>query len=130
MSTFGAKSVTTGASTGETGGHWNYNVQLTFSSYDDAVEFSDAWAASANNGFGPPARFLSGPALHLENLDPSWSFDPGSGTYTMGGTAHIDQFNPNTGLAGMVGHGVYDFSLGHIVQLFHGNIDPKTCPFK
>jgi hypothetical protein len=38
-STFPGSTVTTGGSTGEVGGHWNFTVQLQFSSYDAASGF-------------------------------------------------------------------------------------------
>jgi RHS repeat-associated protein len=126
QSTFAGSSATAGASTGEVGGHWNFAVQLQFPSLDAANAFISAYAASAASGWPPPARFGSGPALHLENLG-GWSTD--GGTYNIGGTAHIDLFNPNNGFGGIAGHVGGDFFGGHIVQLFGGNIDPKPCPY-
>lgn len=64
--------------------------------------------------------------MHLENLG-SWSVS--GGIYSIGGTAHIDLFNPDTGFGGIAGHVFVDGAWGHIVQLFGGNIDPKGCPF-
>jgi hypothetical protein len=124
--------VTAGSSTGEVGGHWNFAVQVQFSSQDAASAFQSA-AVSVWDGVSPPARFGAGPALHLENLDSSWSM--GSGTYSIGGTAHIYLFNPNPtslgggGLVGLAGHVGVDGVWGHIVQFFGANIGPKSCPF-
>jgi RHS repeat-associated protein len=125
QSTFGG-GATSGASAGETGGHWNFNVQLQFSSFDAVSAFTSTYAASAASGWPPPARFGSGPALHLENLG-SWSVADGS--YSIDGTAHIDLFNPNTGFGGIAGHVGVDFLWGHVVQFFGGSIDPSRCPY-
>ena len=46
QSTFGASSVTAGTSTGEVGGHWNFNFQLSFSSYDAASAFTSVYQAT------------------------------------------------------------------------------------
>ena len=131
-STFAGSSVTMGSSTGETGGHWNFNFQLQFSSYSDAASFVNSYSTSAGGGWPPPARFGSGPALHVENLG-SWSVT--DGTYSIDATAHIDLFSPNPssigggGLGGLVGHIFVDWLVGHIVQFSGGNIDPRTCPY-
>ena len=114
-----------GPATNEVGGHWNFSVQLQFSSTDAANAFYSAYTTSAANGWPPPARFGSGPALHLENLG-GWS--PLSGT-PANGTAHIDLYNPNDGLGGIAGHVGVDGLVGHLSQIFHSNIDPSTCPW-
>ena len=64
-----AKCASVGDATKEVGGHWNFNVQLQFPSNGAANTFYSTHAASAQNGFKPPARFGPGPALHLENLN-------------------------------------------------------------
>src|SRR6185437_4841476 len=79
--------------TQEVGGHWNFNVQLQFSSYDAANAFYSSYTTSATNGWPPPARFGSGPALHLENLG-NWTIN--NGTYSIVGTGHLDLYNPNS----------------------------------
>ena len=48
----------------------------------------------------------------------------------IGGTAHIDLFNPNNVAGGLAGHIFVDGLWGHVVQFFGGNIDPKVCPYK
>jgi len=126
QSTFPGSTATMGSSTGEVGGHWNFSLQLQFSSQDAANTFSSMYTA-ASSGWDPPARFGSGPALHLENLG---SFSVSDGTYTIGATAHIDLFNPDTGAGGIAGHVLDDGAWGHIVQFFGGNIDPNGCPFR
>ena len=126
QSTFGTSSVTVGTSTGEVGGHWNFNFQLTFSSNDDASTFTSVYNANLG-GFQPGGRFGSGPALHVENPASSWSYDGGS--YSLGVTAHLDLYNPNSGPGGFLGHVADDGIWGHIVQLFGGSIDPTNCPY-
>jgi hypothetical protein len=45
-------------------------------------------------------------------------------------TAHIDLYNPNGGLAGLLMHGLTDVAWGTLMQaLGRGNIDPKNCPW-
>ncbi len=114
-----------GPATKEVGGHRDFSVQLQFSSADAANAFYSAYATSSANGWPPPARFGSGPALHLENLG-SWS--PLSGT-PANGTAHIDLYNPNHGLGGLAGHVGVDGIVGHLSQIFRSNIDPSACPW-
>ena len=116
-----------GDTTNEVGGHWNFTVQLQFSSYDDAYSFYTTYDASARNGINPPARFGAGPALHLENL--IWAPVGSDGTYTANATAHIDLYNPDTGVGGVAGHSGIDFIWGHIVELLGGDIDPANCPW-
>jgi RHS repeat-associated protein len=123
---FPGSTVTMGGSTVEVGGHWNFSLQLQFTSQNAATMFSSMYAA-ASSGWPPPARFGAGPALHLEDLG-SFSVSD-DGTYTIGATAHIDLFNPDTGTGGIAGHVLDDGFWGHIVQFFGGNIDPKACPF-
>jgi hypothetical protein len=122
-----------GDATGEVGGHWNFNVQLQFSSYDSAMNFyNNYWGpgGSAQNGFNPPARFGNGPAVHLENLSPTSTWSNSDGSYTVNGTAHIDLFNPNKGdVEGVGGHVGVDGLIGHLVQVFGGNLDPSHCPW-
>jgi RHS repeat-associated protein len=122
QSAFPGSTVSTGTPAGEVGGHWNFNVTLQFPSQFGFNQFNSLYSASG--GWPPPARFGPGPALHLENLG-----DFGDGSFGVVGTAHIDLFNPDTGLGGIAGHLSVDGAWGHIVQLFGGNIDPKRCPF-
>mgnify|MGYP005822242563 CR=1 FL=1 len=126
QSTFPGSTATMGSSTGEVGGHWNFSLQLQFSSQGAANAFRSTYI-TASSGWPPPARFGPGPALHLENLGSSWSMS--GGTYTIGATAHIDLFNPDTGAGGIAGHVLVDGAWGHVKQFFGGNIDPKVCPF-
>lgn len=122
-----------GPATKEVGGHWNFPVQLQFPSYCAANKFYSAYSGSAASGWPPPARFGSGPALHLENLG-GWSVG-GGGTYSIGGTAHVDLYNPNAssngagGLGGIAGHVGIDGLVGHLADLLHTNIDPAKCPW-
>jgi RHS repeat-associated protein len=127
-----------GNSTQEAGGHWNFNVQLDFSSYDSMMNFYNAYwgpGGSALNGFYPPARFSQGPSLHLENLSPTGTWLNSNGTYTITGTAHIDLYNPNGtsqgggGAGGVAGHLAIDVLIGHLVQALGSNIDPANCPW-
>jgi hypothetical protein len=124
QSAFPGSTVSAGASTDEVGGHWNFYVTLQFPS-QSAFNAFDSTYDSASNGWPPPARFGDGPALHLENLG-----NFGDGTFGVVGTAHIDLFNPDTGIGGIAGHVGDDVVWGHIVQFFGGNIDPKACPFQ
>jgi hypothetical protein len=107
-------------------GHWNFSVHLQFSSQSAASSFQSTYTA-ASHGWPPPARFGPGPALHLENLGNS---SQSGGTYTFSASAHIDLYNPDTGIGGITGHVFVDGAWGHINQLFGGDIDPKGCPFK
>ncbi len=85
---------------------------------------------SALNGFGRPARFGNGPAVHLENLSPTSTWLNNNGTYTVTGTAHIDLFNPNNeDVESVGGHVGVDGLIGHLVQALDGNIDPAHCPW-
>jgi len=134
QSAFPGSTVTSRDSTGEVGGHWNFALQLQFSSYDAANAFYATYKDGFDNGVSPPARFGAGPALHLENVTGPW--DVSGGTYTIGGTAHIDWGNPNPaslgggGLLGLIDHTFGDGVGGWAVQLFSGsNIDPGSCPF-
>jgi RHS repeat-associated protein len=129
---FPGVTATVGTATKEIGGHWNFSVQLQFSSYDAANAFFSAYTTSTTNGWYPPARFGSGPALHLENLG-GWSLN--GDTRSIAGTAHIDLYNPNGtsqgggGLGGLAGHVGIDGVVGPLVQIFHSNIDPANCPW-
>ena len=120
-----------GAPTKEVGGHWNFPIQLQFRSSCAANQFYLAYKTAAP-GWPPPARFGSGPAIHLENLG-SWSVS--GGVYTIGGTAHIDLYNPNGssngggGVGGLAGHVGIDGIVGHLADLLHTNIDPAHCPW-
>jgi RHS repeat-associated protein len=117
----------------ETGGHWNFPVQLQFPSSCAASQFYQAYMFQFNYGsFGPPSRFGKGPTVHLENLG-NWSV---SGcTYSINATAHIDLYNPNPssqgggGLGGFAGHVGIDGVIGHVVQGLGSNIDPANCPW-
>ena len=82
--------VAAGSSTEKVGGHWNFNVQLQFSSQLTADRFQYLYAASATSGMPPPARFGSGsgPALHLEHLGDRL-YDSSSGVFSFNATAHI-----------------------------------------
>ena len=128
-----AKCASVGDATKEVGGHWNFNVQLQFPSNGAANTFYSTHAASAQNGFKPPARFGPGPALHLENLN--WNPVGDDGSYSANAKAHIDLYNPNGtskgggGLGGLAGHVGDDFLLGHLVQALGSNIDPANCPW-
>jgi len=99
QSTFGG-SIAAGAATGEIGGHWNFTFQLQFPSFGAASAFTSTYAASAAGGWPPPARFGTGPALHLKSLS-TWSVNGGG--YCVGATAHLDLFNPDTGLGQAIG---------------------------
>jgi RHS repeat-associated protein len=115
-----------GPATKEIGGHWNFPVHLQFPSYCAANKFYLAYSGSAASGWPPAARFGPGPAIHLENLG-SWSAS--GGVYTIGGTAHIDLYNPNVGPGGIAGHIGIDGLVGHLADLLRTNIDPAHCPW-
>ncbi len=59
QSAFPGSVVTTGLPTGEVGGHWNYSLQMQFSSQDAASAFRSTYI-TASSGFPPPARFGPG----------------------------------------------------------------------
>jgi hypothetical protein len=125
-STFPGSSVTVETSTGEVGGHWNFAFQMQFSS-QDAANALRSKNISASDGFSRPARIGPRYAWHLENIGVWWNTT--GGTYTIGATAHIDLFNPDTGVGGFFGHVFVDGVWGHIVQFFGENIDPNPCPY-
>jgi hypothetical protein len=52
-----------------------------------------------------------------------------NGTYSISGTAHIDLYNPDSGVGGIAGHSVIDGIWGHLVQALGKNIDPANCPW-
>lgn len=118
-----------GAATKKVGGHWNFPVHLQFPSRCAAKKFREAYDTTGKNGWPPPARFGSGPALHVENLAGS---DDGTGASA---TAHIDLYNPNAasngggGLGGILGHAGIDGIVGHLADLLRKNIDPANCPW-
>jgi RHS repeat-associated protein len=135
---FPGATVTVGDDTGETGGHWNFNVDITFPDEDSEMNFKNSYYppdGTPGIRFSPPARFGRGPALHLENLSNTDDWDNGDGTYTVTGTAHLDLFNPNSGAAGgggvggVAGHAAIDGLWGHIIQALKSNIDPSHCPW-
>ena len=119
--------------TAEVGGHWNFNVQLQFASYNSVMSFYNSyWGPNgpSQNGFGPPGRFGGGPAVHLENLSPTDTWLNSNGTSTVDGTAHIDLFNPNNyDVESVGGHVGVDGLIGHLAQAIGGNIDPARCPW-
>ena len=90
-----------------------------------------------NNGADKPyTRYASGSkggvgtTLHLEKLNDSTNETINSdGTVTLTGKAHLDLYDPDTGLAGMMGHGIIDGLMGHIADLLRRNIDPANCPW-
>ena len=125
QSFFGGDASITGI-VGETGGHWNFDITLTLPSAKSVASFQTLYDEGCR-GFGPPARFDPGPAIHFENV--SVPAPGGSGTYIVSGTSHIDLYNPNTGFVGIAGHSAVDYVGGHVVQLMGGNIDPSSCPF-
>ena len=99
---------TTVADEGATGGHRNETDLVTFK--DPNAEQTFLKEASRKGlfhdegGFGPGVRLDSG--LHSEN----GRFDARTGGIIV--TSHIDRFNPNNGLAPLVGHIVWDFGVG------------------
>ena len=71
-----------------------------------------------------------GTTLHLEKLNDSTNETINSdGTVTLAGKAHLDLYDPDTGLVGMMGHGIIDGLMGHIADLLRRNIDPANCPW-
>ena len=79
---------------------------------------------------GVGERWPSPPAVHLENLSPTDTWLNNDGSYTVDGTAHIDLFNPdNADVEGVGGHVGVDGLIGHLDQVFGGNIDPSHCPW-
>ena len=40
-------------------------------------------------------------------------------------TGHVDRYNPRSSLGGTIGHVVVDYGLGHLVQIFHKNLDRR-----
>ena len=94
------------------GGHKNETDALTFNTPEDKAKF-EAEASkgllpsdASKNGFGPGVRLDGG--LHAENA----RVDPVTGSVVV--TSHIDRFNPNNGLAPMVGHFVVDVFIGSV----------------
>jgi hypothetical protein len=125
-STFSGVSATVGDVTKEVGGHWNFDVTIQVSSIADRDNCDSTYQSVG--GFRPLARFGgTGVTLHLKDLG-EWAQND-DGTWSTSATAHLDLFNPNDGLIGLVGHGVVDFVGGHVVQFFGGDIDPSSCPF-
>jgi len=129
--------VTVGDPTGNpNGGHWNFPVQLTFPSPDDANSFLSDYDSQGQAGFAPYTRYASGnqwgigTTLHLEQMNNSQSeLINSDGTVTLSGNAHLDLYDPDTGLAGMIGHGIIDGLIGHIADLLRRDIDPANCPW-
>jgi RHS repeat-associated protein len=118
------------------GGHWNFTVQLTFPSLNAANSFLSDYNSQGQAGFTPYTRYPSankggiGTTLHLEQLNNSANETTNSdGTVTLAGKAHLDLYDPDTGLAGMMGHGIIDGLMGHIADLLRRNIDPANCPW-
>jgi len=118
------------------GAHWNFQVQLKFPSIDSANTFLSDNNSQGQAGFKPFTRYASGnkgsigTTLHLEQLNNSQNEAVNSnGTVTLAGKAHLDLYDPDTGLAGMIGHGIIDGLIGHIADLLKRNIDPGNCPW-
>lgn len=132
---FPGVAATVGPATKNVGGHWNFPVQFQFPSNAAANGFYDGYMGNYGNVFGPPARFGSGPAVHLENLGPNWSYNSDTGVYSINATAHIDLFNPNPssqgggGPLGLAGHAGIDGIVGHLAKALGSNIDPAHCPW-
>jgi RHS repeat-associated protein len=132
---FPGVAATVGPATKNVGGHWNFPVQFQFPSYAAANGFYNGYMANYGNVFGPPARFGSGPAVHLENLGPNWSYNSDTGVYSINATAHLDLFNPNPnsegggGPLGLAGHAGIDGIVGHLAKALGSNIDPAHCPW-
>jgi len=132
---FPGVAATVGPATKNVGGHWNFPVQFQFPSRAAANGFYNGYMGNYGNAFGPPARFGSGPAVHLENLGPNWSYNSDTGVYSINATAHIDLFNPNPssqgggGPLGLAGHAGIDGIVGHLAKALGSNIDPAHCPW-
>ena len=101
-----------------------------------AHSFLSAYTAQGEAGFAPDTRYPSndklgiGTTLHLENLlNRGNRTQTSNGSVTLTGKAHLDLYDPDTGLAGMAGHGVIDGLIGHIADLLRSNIDPASCPW-
>jgi RHS repeat-associated protein len=93
-----------------TGGHRNETDTVTFKSPEEKAKFLAESGRKhtipgdvSENGFGPGVRLPGG--LHSEkgHLD-------AQGNLVV--TSHIDRFNPNNGLAPLVGHIVWDVGVG------------------
>ena len=91
------------------GGHWNFTVQLTFPSLDAANSFLSHYNSQGQAGFTPYIRYPSankggiGTTLHLEQLNNGTNETTNSdGAVTLTGKAHLDLYDPDTGLAGMM----------------------------
>jgi RHS repeat-associated protein len=126
---FPGVAATVGPATKNDGGHWNFPVQFQFPSYAAANGFYNGYMGNYGNAFG------SGPAVHLENLGPNWSYNSDTGDYSINATAHIDLFNPNPssqgggGPLGLAGHAGIDGIVGHLAKALGSNIDPAHCPW-
>ena len=128
---FPGVSASVGKEIRQNGGHANFPVHLQFPSSCAEKKFRDANNAAGKKAWGsfpPPARYGSGPTLHLENVV---SVDSTSDN----ATAHIDLYNPNAhskgggGLGGLLGHVGIDGIVGHLADLLRKNIDPANCPW-
>jgi RHS repeat-associated protein len=99
------------------GGHFNLNIpdsQVAQFSTADQTAFASDFAGTSSDGVRQAASTglaaTLGYTLHSQNgkIPGDYSF-------------HFDRFNRNSGLAGAVGHGVYDWLGGH---LGHPCLDP------
>lgn len=106
---------------GENGGHSDFNFAMTNPTELTTGQMN---ALSPNQSQVVPTSSyrIDTPmgVLHVEPLQP---FGVGDSFF---GMVHIDLYNPDDGIWGLMGHVFVDGIWGHIVQFFGGNID-KGC---
>ena len=128
-------------STGKVGGHYGAILTadgLTQAQANDIYNALQTCDSTALPFCMPPGARL-GNGLHVP--DPSGIDDPSNCTgancsLTLGESStgrrdpgvHQDLYNPNTDLAGILGHTVVDVLWGHVVQWFGRDLDNRCSP--
>jgi hypothetical protein len=82
---------------------------------------------STSGGFSPFVPLGHKDGYHNAGVINAVHVNYGSGTNASLLQGHIDIFNPSTGLFGLLGHGIVDFGVGQLLNLFFpGNhiLDP------
>jgi RHS repeat-associated protein len=125
----GAVSVTGPTATTYSGGHEDLRFTVNFSNSTQAANFYSLISRSGLvpsdydlNGFGTGIRYED---LHAESVTSGYT-----GGNSVDTVVHVDDFDPNDGLLGLIGHGLVDVLLGSILSWlgYKVALDHEGCP--